>query len=109
MDKWYEWHKQQVEEIRERNPGCVIMCKEKYWRFDISACWVENKFDQDYLWYLEEDSINRCEKCNKHCKQYWTNGWWIYHYCLKHYVMYCFRVCKNRFKYYLRKLWLKIS
>lgn len=109
MDRyiWYDWHKQQVDEIKERNPWCIIMCKEKYWRFDISACWVENKFDQDYLWHLEENSVNRCQKCNKECHQYRTECWWIEHFCLKHYIVYLCSLYIRRFKFFIRRLWQK--
>ena len=81
-DKWYDYYKGKVEEVREKNPGCVIMTKEKYWRFDISAYWL-NKFYTDYLFSLEQESMDRCMDCAKLRKQYETwDFWWMSHYCL---------------------------
>lgn len=83
MDKWYEYYYNKVEEVRKRNPNWIIMTKEKYWRFDISAYDLDTKFDYDYLSYLEDESLDRCMDCAKIRKQYETwLWWWMRHYCL---------------------------
>ena len=96
-DKWYDYYQEKIEEVRKRNPGCTIMTKEKYWRFDISAYDLATKFDYDYLWYLEEESIDRCMDCWKIAKQYETWFYWrMRHWCLKCYI-------KQTLKYWWQK------
>lgn len=103
MDKWYEYYREKVEEVRKRNPNWIIMTKEKYWRYDISAYSLDTKFDYDYLFYLEEESMCRCMDCAKLRKQYevWFN-WWMRHYCIlcaiKRYAHYYWRKTKVLFK-----------
>ena len=103
MSKWYEYYLKQVEEIRLTNPGAIIMCKEKYWRFDIS---FSNVFPLAWhrLETLELESEHRCMRCAKLRKQYETwYGWWMRHYCLPCYILTAIQ------NYWHRLMWSGIS
>ena len=104
MTKRWEYYRNEVEEIRKRNPGCTIMTKEKYWRFDISYYNVNNIEDRARLDTLELESEKRCMHCAKLKKQYetWFFGW-MRHYCLKCYIIYTFEYYWRKF---LTLIWL---
>lgn len=61
-------------------------CKEKWWRFDCEYYWNKPKV-WDRLIKIERDSELCCMKCWEMKRQYWTNDWWIRHYCLKCYII----------------------
>lgn len=102
---WYNTFVKKVEELWIRDK-CYI--KEKYWRVDITPYWVpDGMFDK--LMEIERESEECCMKCCKKCKQYWTETWWIEHFCFKHYISFMVKYYIRKFYYIIKYKWLKIK
>ena len=88
-NKWYDYYARRVEEIikkYKKKDTDIIMYKEKFGRFDMTA-FVYNSNMRDELEYLEEESEHRCMDCAKLRKQIWFRQWWWYqHTCFRCYL-----------------------
>lgn len=84
--------------------------KEKYWRFDVTVHeWVPDGVFDRIINEVEAESEHCCQVCAKHRKQYWTDGWWIEHFCLPCYIKVWIKLHWKRFIRKLKRLWKRIN
>lgn len=84
--------------------------KEKRGRFDVTVYeWAPDWMFDRIIQEVEIESELCCQECAKHSKQYWTETWWVQHFCLKHYIIFMAWYYKRRFKFLIRKLCGKIK
>jgi len=83
LEKYYPWWRSFLEErfnkiqeyINEKWINRKISCKEKFWRFDITASWGTDNYLMYIITEVEETTPHICVDCWKNLKRcYWWDN-----------------------------------
>jgi len=72
--------------MREPLEKGQISCKERRGRFLITWYGLTEE-EQEYLKSVEQESVECCQHCGRHTKQYDWTRWWYRHYCFPCYCL----------------------
>lgn len=102
IDLWWSKFKTMADEVVGDRAHYY---KEKYGWFRVELYEWFNDCITDKLIEIENKSYQCCQRCAKFRTQYWTDTWWIEHFCLPCYIIVWIKSHWRRFKYKIKEIW----